>query len=85
VVEATNAHLFYLLIVARVKRGEPAPPADCLGMIGVASFACRKDRPDRVQLSVLAEQMLVAQFSGIEIPDAHTYQPSEGTGDTASS
>lgn len=70
-IEATIAHRADLLLVASVKRSESAPPAGGLRVAEVATFARREDRPDRVQLSVLAEQMPVTKFSGIKVPDAH--------------
>jgi hypothetical protein len=79
VTKATIAHLVDLLVMASIECGEPAAPAHCLGVAGVPALACRKDRPDCMQLAVLPEQMLVAQFGGIEIPDTHTHQPSDST------
>jgi hypothetical protein len=70
--EATTGHLGDLCVVAGVERGETAAPAQCLGVVNVAFLAFCQDRPDRVELAVLAQQMPVAQAGGFEIPDAHS-------------
>jgi hypothetical protein len=60
--------------VADVERGEPVAPAQRLGVVSVATLARVHDRPDRVELPVLAQQVPVAQQSGLEIPDAHRWR-----------
>jgi hypothetical protein len=71
VAEAATAHLGDLGVVAHVEGSEPAAPAHGLRVIAVAPLARRQDRPDGMELSVLAEQVPVAQRSGVEVPDAH--------------
>ena len=71
VAEAATGHFGNLGVVAGIERGEAAAPAQCLGMVRVALLPLRQDRPDRVELAVLAQQMPIAQASGLQIPDAH--------------
>jgi hypothetical protein len=71
VAEAATAHLGDLGVVARVEGSEPAAPAHGLRVIAVAALARRQDRPDGMELAVLAEQVPVAQRSGVEVPDTH--------------
>jgi hypothetical protein len=54
------------------RRGsQPPAPARGLRVISVAARARRQDRPDGMELPMLAEQVPVAQRSGVEVPDAH--------------
>ena len=71
VAEAAAVHLGHLGVVARVEGSEPPAPARGLRVILVAALARRQDRPDGMELPVLAEQVPVAQRSGVEVPDAH--------------
>ena len=71
VAEAAAVHLGHLGVVARVEGSQPPAPARGLRVISVAALARRQDRPDGMELPVLAEQMPVAQRSGVEVPDAH--------------
>jgi hypothetical protein len=71
VAEAATVHLGHLGLVARVEGSEPPLPAHGLRVISVAALAGRQDRPDGMELAVLAEQVPVAQRSGVEVPDTH--------------
>jgi hypothetical protein len=75
VLEVATAHLSDLFVMATVERRQPTAPAQRLGMAGVASLACGQDRPDRMKLPVLTQQVLVAKVSGVDIPDAHGAEP----------
>ena len=69
--EAATAQLCDLRVVSCVEGGEPPAPAHRLRVIAIAPLARGQDRPDGMELAVLAEQVPVAQRSGVEIPDAH--------------
>ena len=53
--EAPATHLLDLGLVSCVESGEVATPAIGLGVVRVPALAIREDRPNRVQLTVLAE------------------------------
>ena len=76
--KAATAHLGDLAVVPCVERSQPASPAHRLGVIAVPALARREDGLDRVQLPVLAEEVSVAQRSGVEVPYAHRREGSGG-------
>src|SRR5262245_7206971 len=69
VAEPASAQLRDLVLAAGVERRQPAAPADRLGMVGVPGPAVGQDRPDRVQLAVLTEQVPVAERADVDVPD----------------
>ena len=75
VVVAPTAHLGDQGLVAGVERRQPAAPPQDLGVPGVAGPALGEDRPDRVQLAVLSQQVGAAQPSGLDVPDPHVQKP----------
>ncbi len=69
--EPSPTHLLDLLVMARVERSQAAAPTQRLRVVRITALSRRHYRPNGVQLSVLTEQVPVAQDSGIEIPDTH--------------
>ena len=68
---AAAPHLRYLELMPLEQRLEPAPPAQGLGMAGVALFSLRDHDPDSVELTVLTQEMVPAQEPWRDVPDAH--------------
>jgi len=74
---ATALHLGDELVVPQEEGFALAAPAARLRVVGEPRLPLRQDRPERVQLTVLAEKMLAAEALGREIPNAHGLRPIE--------
>jgi len=60
-----------LRIMSPVKGSKFSFPAPCFGMMTIAAFALRQDRPDRMKLAVFAQKVRPAQISKGDVPDSH--------------
>ena len=69
-------HTAFLGIVPRIERRKASTPALDLGMVRVSALSLRQDRPGRMKLAMLAQQVPVAELARIEIPDAHAIEAS---------
>jgi len=68
---STNGHFLDQRVMPAIECLELAAPTQGLRMTRIAFFAVYQHRPDRVELPVLAEQMIPAQPLRRNIPDAH--------------
>lgn len=72
-------------LVAAVECRKLAPPAQGLWMPRVSVPSAREDGPDRVDLPMLAEEVVPAEHMGWEVPDAQRpHFPSHGCAEGAS-
>lgn len=81
VVEPTPLHLDGGRFVACEERAQASAPALRFGVVGVAGAVLRDDRPQAVDLVVLAQQVLPTERLRCQIPDSQrTYVAGVGTG-----
>ena len=68
---APAQHLRDLQFMPREQGLETAPPAQGLGMTGVALLALSDDGPDGMELPMLAQEMAAAEELRRDVPDSH--------------
>jgi hypothetical protein len=78
-----NGHLPDKRGMPAIQRFQLALPAQRFRMTRIAFFAVDQHRPNRMQLPVLAEQMVPAQSLRGNIPDPHRYISARVTKDEA--
>jgi hypothetical protein len=68
---ATIAHLSNKRLMPAKERLQLPLPPQCLRMMGIALFAIRKHRPNRVQLPMLTQQVGSTESPWGDIPNSH--------------
>lgn len=75
---ASHGHLTHERFMPAIESSQLALPAQCLRMSGIAFLAIHQHGPNRMQLPMLAEQMIPTESLRRDIPNAHlspfTYQ-----------